>query len=186
MQHITDAVPHIARQDKETQTKHAAWLFRAFHGHWGNVFLSRYKTGQTDDRGHDKGVMNALEMWSAQLSRYEPMIIRAAFDRATVRFGEFPPNLPQFNDICKSLQPRAEWKPPANTLGMSQALRSRYAAQAREIAARHARAKSGHVDVPHGLEGLKALVASAIAAAGGDEVAALTRLNQEIPARAAK
>ena len=80
----------------------------------------------------------------------------------------------------------------SNVIGMSQALRSEYAAKAREINEKHAKRAvdkrlgaqadmGSHV----GLDGLKSAIANAVACAGGDEVATLLRLDTMLAPRVA-
>ena len=67
---------------------------------------------------------------------------------------------------------------------MSGELRSLYSRRSRDAAMASLKAKTdmktGLVEVPNGLAGLKQAIANAIACAGGDEAKALCRLDREI------
>ena len=67
---------------------------------------------------------------------------------------------------------------------MSGELRSLYSRRSRDAAMASLKAKTdmktGFVEVPNGLAGLKQAIANAIACAGGDEAKALCRLDREI------
>jgi hypothetical protein len=97
------------------------------------------------------------------------------------RHPEFPPSLPQFVALCAANKPREVYRPAQPALEMSQSLKSAYSARAREINERHAQRaidrKTGYVELPQTLDGLKAAIANAVATAGGDEVRELRRLD---------
>lgn len=162
--------------------------FQALHGIYGNVFFSRYQTGdlivEGKDEGKDKGVLGAMLHWAYDLRDFDEETVKAALDRAKARYIEFPPTLPQFSELCRALRPRGVLgdKDAVVKIGMSQELRSQYARQAREINARHAAAavasRIGYREIEPGLTGLKRAIAGAVAEAGGDEVAELLRLDR--------
>ncbi|MCY1166569.1 hypothetical protein D9M73_65110 [compost metagenome] len=156
-------------------------VFKVMHGYYGNLFLSKFATGVVDDRGRDKGVGSARTVWAHSLRAFPDGVVLTALERCQVQHPDFPPSLPQFLALCKACAPREAYKPETPAIGMSQKLRSRNAAKAREINERHAARAAGRptgAAADTGLQALKALIAGAVAAAGGDEVAELRRLDR--------
>jgi hypothetical protein len=160
-------------------------LFKVLHGAYGNLFFSRYASGELE-AGDDTGMVNARHIWAYGLRAFDADTIRTALARCQKAHPEFPPNLWQFAALCEAARPREVTAPPA--LPMDQPLRSRYAAQARAINERH-RERAAQIrrderaQLPASLDGLKQAVAGAVAAAGGDEGAALLRLDRELAGR---
>ena len=157
-------------------------VFKVLHGFYGNLFLSKYATAETDANGQDSGVVSARQIWAHGLRQFDASTVRIALAQCLTQHPEFPPSLPQFVALCAANKPRETYKPAQPALGMSQQLRSAYSARAREINERHARKAvdkaTGHVALPQSLDGLKYAIANAVATAGGDEVAELMRLDK--------
>ncbi len=160
-------------------------IFKVFHGFYGNLFLSKFSTGEADAKGGDAGIVSARQIWGHGLRDFDAGTVKAALAQCMDRHPEFPPSLPQFVALCAANEPREAYRPePA--LGMSQTLRSEYAAKARAIVAKHdAKAKPTFQTEPSaaGLDLLKQAIANAVATAGGDEVATLLRLDRELAPR---
>jgi len=167
-------------------------VFKAFHGFYGNLFLMKFATGQLAGakevdsagrsvEGQDIGVLDARKIWAYALRAFDARTVKTAISQCMERHQEFPPSLPQLVAICKANKPRAAYMPEVPAIGMGQELRSQYAAQARAINARHAqKTMQKRLDTPApvlGLDGLMQAIANAVANAGGDEVAELTRLD---------
>lgn len=156
-------------------------VFKLLHGYYGQLFLSRFTTGVTDEAGRDKGVTSAIAVWAFELRQFDEGLLIQTVDACKSAHKQYPPNLPEFVAICKSLKPRKVFK-PTNQLGMSGELRSAYARRAREVNAKHAQRaidrKTGYIEIPQGLNGLKQAIANAVATAGGDEVRELMRLDR--------
>jgi len=156
-------------------------IFKVFHGFYGNLFLSKFSTGEVDAQGGDAGIVSARQIWGHGLREFDAGVVRAALAQCVERHPEFPPSLPQFVALCAANKPREVYRPAQPALQMSQQLKSAYSARAREINERHARKaidrKTGFVDLPMSLDGLKAAIANAVATAGGDEAAELRRLD---------
>lgn len=85
-------------------------LFMLLHGAYGNQFLAKFHTGQQEDegpnRGKDKGLLTAMLVWDAQLSRFPGDVIEAAAHRVQQECPEFAPTLPQLVKVCEAIQPR--------------------------------------------------------------------------------
>jgi len=160
-------------------------VFMVLHGFYGNLFLSKFATGAVES-GEDQGIANARKIWAHGLRDFDGETIKSALRGCQDRHPEFPPSLPQFVALCAASKPRETYR-TSNRLGMSDQLRSRYARQAREINAKHAERaanrKTGFKPIPPGLDGLKQCIANAIGAAGGDEAAALLRMDRQFPRR---
>lgn len=155
-------------------------IFKVMHGFYGNLFLSKFAIGQASEGG-DEGIVSARRIWGHGLREFNPGIVKAALAQCVERHPEFPPSLPQFIALCAANKPREVYQTAQPALGMSQQLRSAYAARAREINERHTRRtmdrKTGYMELPRSLDGLKLAIANAVAAAGGDEAAELRRLD---------
>lgn len=161
-------------------------VFKVMHGFYGNLFFSKFATGQVEG-GEDQGIANVRRIWAYGLREFDAETIKVALRQCQDRHPEFPPSLPQFAALCAANKPRQAYKPAQRAIGMSQQLRSKYAAQARAINERHrirkAQAKAGYIEVPQTLDGLKQAIANAVGCAGGDEVATLVRLDRELAPR---
>ena len=155
-------------------------VFMVLHGFYGNLFLSKFATGVIEN-GEDQGIANARKIWAHGLRAYDAETVKTALSACQAQHSEYPPSLPQFVALCAAARPREVFQ-SSNRIGMSDALRSRYARQARAVIAKHeekARNRAtGYVPLPPGLDGLKQAIANAIGAAGGDEGAALLRLDR--------
>ena len=173
----------------ETKRAQAGSVFKVMHGFYGNLFLSKFASGQLNDAGDDIGVINARSIWGHGLSTFDEPTIKTALANCMDRHPEFPPSLPQFVILCRAAAPRKVYQPEVPEIEMSQGLRSQYARKAREINAKHdeiAREKaSGITPLPMSLDGLKQSIAQAVALAGGDEAATLMRLDRELSPRVA-
>lgn len=183
--HISTAINEAdftRRAEKPAQTINGGTkqLFLLFHGWYGNLFLSRYETGDNGIDGKDRGTLSAMVVWQNRLAEFDPEVVRTAAERCETEHPKFPPTLPEFVAICRAVQPRTttamQFKIP-----MSEGLRSSYTARARAEAMSRYRANqqadAGMVKTEGGLAGLHALVAKAVGLAGGDEVAALRRFD---------
>lgn len=168
-------------------------VFRVLHGWYGNLFLSRYTVGRElpkgdPNAGEDEGMVNARRMWAFAIRSFSGETIRAALNATRPAHPEFPPTLPQFEALCRARAPRGPVVPMKDgkplLLTMSDEHRSERARRAREIQAKHERraraAREGVRRIEPGLQGLKVAIANAIGAAGGDEAAALLRLDREL------
>jgi hypothetical protein len=162
-------------------------MFMLFHGWYGNLFLSKFATGELDGEGKDKGIKSARMVWSFELARFDADTIMAAASRCKEVHKSYPPSLPEFLDLCRACAPRPTASRQQASVGMSSELRSQYSRRARDAATSALKARmdatTGYVEVQSGLAGLKQAIANAIACAGGDEAQALCRLDREISAR---
>lgn len=174
----------------EAQETSVRNVFQVLHGWYGNLFLSRFITGvvlpeEDENAGEDEGIVNARRMWAFALRTYSGQTIKAALGGVRTAHAEFPPNLPQFEALCRARMPRGPVADASAVLKieMGQPLRSQYARQARAINEKHltrrAQAADGFRPIQPGLAGLKEAIADAVGAAGGDEAAALVRLDRE-------
>lgn len=177
------------QQRPRVDVDHAAAIgdqvFKAMHGFYGSLWLNKFSTGMASAGGGDEGFEAARRMWGFALSRYGRDIVRLALGKCMTVHPEFPPSLPQFVALCEASRPREAYRPPANAIGMSQELRSSYARRLREVNAKHLQRardrKAGGSgrdadDTTAGVPVLNRLIAEAHGLAGGDEAAALRRL----------
>jgi len=170
----------IKRAAALPNTEGANNVFKVLHGFYGNLFLSKFATGQ-ERGGEDFGVVSARQIWAHALRDTPPHAVKSALGQCLDKHPEFPPSLPQFVALCRANTPRETFAPATPAIGMSQALRSQYAARARAINEKYRQKavdrKTGYVELPQSLDGLKQAIANAFAAAGGDEAAELRRLD---------
>lgn len=156
-------------------------IFKVLHGFYGNLFLSKFATGVVVD-DEDQGIVGARGIWGHGLREFDPGTVKQALARCMQAHPEFPPSLPQFAALCRACAPRAVTAPEAPAIGMSQELRSRYAAQARAINREHDQRsfdkRTGFRELPQNLDGLKQAIADAVGCAGGDAAAELVRLDR--------
>lgn len=153
-------------------------VFMVLHGFYGNLFLSKFATGQVEN-GEDQGIANAKRIWAHGLRDYDNETIRLALGRLQHSHPEFPPSCPQFMALCAAIKPREIYKPPAPpalTMSpeLSAKLREEHLARAQEAAQQ---LRPQHQPTS-GLDLLKQAIADAVATAGGDEASALLRLDR--------
>ena len=178
------AVGNASPDAHQAAVRTANKVFKTMQGMYGSLFLSKFSTGKTGADGSDAGIVSARDVWAMALQRFDVATVVTALERLLSDFPEFPPSLPQFVALCNACRPRETYRPTQPAIGMSQAIRSEYAARAREINEKHAKRAVDKrlgavvaVGSLEGLDGLKSAIANAIANAGGDEVAALLRLD---------
>lgn len=186
------AVGAASQEQRQDAVRVSNRVFKTLQGMYGSLFLSKFSTGKVLPNGGDAGVISARDVWAVSLQRFDAGTVGTALDRVLTDFPEYPPSLPQFVALCHACRPRETYKPAHNAIGMSQALRSEYAAKAREINQKHAQRAvdkrlGAQADMGSyaGLDGLKSAIANAVACAGGDEVATLLRLDAMLAPRAA-
>ncbi|WP_412526118.1 hypothetical protein [Burkholderia lata] len=158
-------------------------LFMLLHGMYGNAVLDKYRIGQCDAAGEDIGMVSARTVWLNGLREFTQEVIRKAVAKCADKHKTFPPTLPEFRDICKSLSP-AKWgpRPDAPRLEMSEALRSEQVERARRAIAETRMTREGGIATDGGIRGLHALIAKAVGNAGGDEVGTLMSLDAALGA----
>lgn len=178
------AVGNASPDAHKAAVRTANKVFKTMQGMYGSLFLSKFSTGKTGADGSDAGIVSARDVWAMALQRFDVATVVTSLERLLSDFPEFPPSLPQFVALCHACRPRETYRPAQPAIGMSQAIRSEYAARAREINEKHAKRAVDKrlgavvaVGSLEGLDGLKSAIANAIANAGGDEVAALLRLD---------
>ena len=178
-----ETVTQAAKTGEESRAK-AASVFKTLFGLYGNLFLSKYSTGQLNGAGEDVGILSARNTWGHGLRGFDEETIASAMAVCLERHTEFPPSLPQFVLLCRAAAPRKLYRPAVPEIEMGQGLRSQYARQARAINAKHderARQRAtGHIPLPMTLDGLKQSIAQAVGLAGGDECRVLLDLDRAL------
>ena len=180
-------IPVIKPASERTQANHtddANNVFRVMHGFYGNLFLSKFATGEVTSNGGDGGVASARVIWAHGLRGFEVETVKTALARTMDTHPEFPPTLPQFVALCKACAPRQVYQHQAPALAMSPALRAERSKAARELALKHSPTTKTKTP-PAGLQVLKLLIAGAVGLAGGDEARELMRLDRAYPGVAA-
>ena len=165
------------------QTQDANNVFRVLHGFYGNLFLSKFATGEVLANGGDGGVASARVIWAHGLRSFAIDTVKTALARTMDAHPEYPPTLPQFVALCKACAPRQVYQHPA--LAMSLELRAERSKAAREAALKNITPTAEKQTPPVGLQLLKLLIAEAVGFAGGDEAKTLMRLDREFAGVAA-
>lgn len=172
------AAPTINPDAKAVTAK----LFMLMHGMYGNLFLSKFATGELNDDGKDRGILSARIVWQSDLERFDSATVEEAARRCKGAHTEFPPSLPQFLALCEAARPRKVYAGPphSNAIGMSNECRSAHSRRVREAAIARARKRiaeeGGTVPEQGALPMLQQLIARAVALAGGDEAATLRNM----------
>jgi hypothetical protein len=157
-------------------------IFKVLHGRHGQVFLSKYSTGQRDEDGKDKGIIAARQVWAHDLRNQSPQAIMAALDQAAIDYTEFPPSGPQFLLLCKNQArdfdavervERSRLRIEVSGKSISESTKT-----ARDAAMAKIRAPKPDPVPETGISLLMSLIAGAVALAGGDEVSELMRLER--------
>lgn len=97
--------PEGQKQEREASTT-VRKLFLLLQGTYGNQFLSKFSTGVVDDNNRDLGIAAAMRVWERTLCKYDAGVIETAADRAIELHKQFPPNLAEFEALCRAAQPR--------------------------------------------------------------------------------
>jgi hypothetical protein len=108
--------------------KMAKKVFQALHGAYGNIAFSRFALGTTNKDGEDHGVVNARDLWANALAPIPVDIVLKAIAKCADKHVEFPPNLMEFRELCRSLVPTKIERPfagQAPRLGFTPAKRER-------------------------------------------------------------
>lgn len=107
-EHAANAVRITAQSSAPADSVSASvkQLFMALHGCYGSVFLDKFSTGDLDERGKDRGIRSAMQVWQGALAGFPADVVQAAVQRAFSARPEFPPSLPQFAAICSAVMPR--------------------------------------------------------------------------------
>ena len=148
-------------------------VFRAMHGFYGQLWLSKFATVQAGPDAADAGVVSAKAMWAHGLRDFDAVTVRHALRQCLERHPEFPPSLPQFMVLCRANQPRESYRPALPMSGALVAERSK--AEREKLRALRQRLRGEAPDAT-GLPALFAAIADAVSCAGGDEAAELRRL----------
>ena len=100
------AVHQTAHKTQRAESALVRKLFVVMHGAYGNLFVSKFATGETDVAGKDKGIRAAMMVWDAALARFDAGVVELAATRLKREHPDFPPNLPQFERLCDAATPR--------------------------------------------------------------------------------
>ncbi len=167
---VVPMIKPAAERAQAGHTEDANNVFRVMHGFYGNLFLSKFATGEVKADGGDGGVASARAIWAHGLRTFDVEVVKTALSRVMDAHPEFPPTLPQFVQLCKACAPRESFRfalPPVkpNPEIAKKALAATKASLATTAPA-------------HGLDLLKQAIADAVRCAGGDEGRELARLER--------
>jgi len=110
MQSIGQLVHHATQPQSEHDQQASSTvrkLFLILQGTYGTQFLSKFSTGMLDNSTppRDKGVMTAMRVWDRALSKYTGEVIEEAANRVAEAHKQFPPNLAEFEALCRAAAP---------------------------------------------------------------------------------
>lgn len=160
-------------------------VFMVLHGFYGNLFSSKFATGIVEN-GEDQGMASARRVWAHSLREFDVENVKDALRRCRDRHPEFPPSLPQFVALCDASRPRKVWRPEVvdkPLLEESETSRTARRTELRRRASEAAHKPGVIVNEVTGLDALKAAIANAVGAAGGDEAATLLQLDRILAPR---
>ena len=103
------AQQQIGGGEPQRKTELAQHVFRVLHGMYGNLFLSKFATGQQNGDGTDVGIESAKTIWGHGLAKYDMAVVREALAACLQAHPEFPPSLPQMLSLCDARKPRATY-----------------------------------------------------------------------------
>lgn len=155
-------------------------VFRAMHGFYGVLFVSKFSTGEADANGKDKGILSARIVWGHELAEFDRETVSLAIQDCKRQYLKFPPSLPEFLALCVANKPRYV-EPIQPRIEISPELVKERAARNRQMVENYRlkhRAANPGMDTTPGLDLLKQAIADAVGCAGGDEAAALARLDR--------
>jgi hypothetical protein len=159
-------------------------LFMLFHGMYGNQLLDKFRTGDLNENGEDRGILSAQAVWLNGLREFSFETLKLAVGRTADKHKTFPPTLPEFRDICRAVAPKvAVQRDPAPALGMSDEMRAKVREANRQALAEAKMKRMESNQFGTGLPALMLMVAKSIGDAGGDEVKALLALEAQFKPR---
>ena len=179
---VTVNMADIHRHAPEVTNDSVNSVFKVMHGFYGNLFLSKFATGDVDAKGNDNGVISARSIWAYGLRDFDLATVKTALSRCMTAHTEYPPTLPQFVTLCKACEIRKTFAPAPVAIEMSEELQQARKERNRAMLA-ECRAKVTHTPeaTPAPTTGLAALVAAigdAVANAGGDAACEMLRLDR--------
>jgi hypothetical protein len=95
----------------------ASWVDRIFdrmQGYYGSLWVDRWRSGDIDDNGRDRGLLNAKATWAIELGGFVGETERIAQAIESCRHRSLPPTLPEFLELCRQAHgtPRAALPAP--------------------------------------------------------------------------
>ncbi len=171
---VVPMIKSAADRGQASPTDDANNVFRVMHGFYGNLFLSKFATGEARADGGDGGVASARTIWAHGLRDFDLSTVKTALARVMDAHPEFPPTLPQFVQLCKACAPRPVYRDTLPPPAIDRAEQMRKAKAHLEAAKAAAATRA----LPDGLALLKRAIADAVGCAGGDEAAELARLDR--------
>jgi hypothetical protein len=175
-------IPKIKPESERTQAapiEDANNVFRVMHGFYGNLFLSKFATGEVLANGGDGGVASARTIWAHGLRSFDVETVKTALARTMDTHPEYPPTLPQFVALCKACAPGRVYQHPAPSIAMGAELRAQRTKAARDAALKAVSPAPEKQTPAVGLQVLNQLIAQAVGLAGGDEAKTLIRFDRE-------
>ena len=103
---VANMVGAAQSRPQQAEAPHIRKLFMLLHGAYGNPFIAKFSSGERDADGKDKGIRSAMMVWTHSLRDFAPDVIEAAAKRYMLLYPEFPPSMPQFDAVCRSIEPR--------------------------------------------------------------------------------
>jgi len=74
-------------------------------GFYGSLWVDRWRSGELDGQGRDRGLLNAKATWSAELGGFAEQPERLTRALEACRHRALSPTLPEFLDLCRQAAP---------------------------------------------------------------------------------
>ena len=98
------------------RTLPVSWVDRLFdrmQGFYGSLWVDRWRSGELDANGRDRGLLNAKATWCVELGGFVDQSERIQKAIEACRSCKLPPTLPEFMELCRQASPNVVQALPA-------------------------------------------------------------------------
>ena len=91
-----------------SRTLPVSWVDRLFdrmQGFYGSLWVDRWRSGELDANGRDRGLLNAKATWCIELGGFVDQSERIQKAIEACRSCKLPPTLPEFMELCRQASP---------------------------------------------------------------------------------
>lgn len=99
-----------------SRTLPVSWVDRLFdrmQGFYGSLWVDRWRSGELDANGRDRGLLNAKATWCIELGGFVDQSERIQKAIEACRSCKLPPTLPEFMELCRQASPNVVLALPA-------------------------------------------------------------------------
>ena len=99
-----------------SRTLPVSWVDRLFdrmQGFYGSLWVDRWRSGELDANGRDRGLLNAKATWCVELGGFVDQSERIQKAIEACRSCKLPPTLPEFMELCRQASPNVVLALPA-------------------------------------------------------------------------